>query len=61
LHFLSADRKAGGHVLDMNTGSANASLDYTSNFYMILPGMESDFHKIDLSKDRQSEMEQSEN
>jgi acetolactate decarboxylase len=57
LHFLTSDRKAGGHVLDFTIKQAVTSVDYTSEFLMILPGAESDFHKLDLSQDKQSELE----
>jgi acetolactate decarboxylase len=51
LHFLTADCKAGGHVLDLITGNATATLDYTPEFLMILPEMGSDFYNINLSAD----------
>jgi len=34
LHFITADRKAGGHMLDCRIQSATAEIDYTSAFYM---------------------------
>jgi acetolactate decarboxylase len=57
LHFLTSDRKAGGHVLDFTVKEAVTSVDYTSDFLMILPGKESDFYKLDLSGDNQGELE----
>ncbi len=57
LHFLTADRKAGGHVLDFTVNQAVISVDYTPEFLMILPGMQSDFYKIDLSGGNQSDIE----
>jgi acetolactate decarboxylase len=57
LHFLTTDCKAGGHVLDFAIKQATASVDYTSEFFMILPGEESDFYKLDLSGDNQEELE----
>ena len=36
-HFITADRKAGGHLLDCRIQSAKAKIDYTSEFYLVLP------------------------
>ena len=36
-HFITADRKAGGHLLECQIRSAQAEIDYTSDFYMALP------------------------
>ncbi len=33
-HFITADRKVGGHMLDCRIQSATAEIDYTSAFYM---------------------------
>ena len=35
-HFITADRKAGGHLLDCQIQSAQTEIDYTSEFYMVL-------------------------
>jgi acetolactate decarboxylase len=51
LHFLTADFKAGGHVLELNTADVMATLDYTPGFFMILPEIDSDFYKVNLSGD----------
>ncbi len=56
LHFLSADHKAGGHLLDCVLTGGNVLLDYTSKSYLVLPE-ESDFYKTDLAKDKQKELE----
>ena len=58
LHFLTKNRDAGGHVLEFEVEEAEASVDYTSEFLMILPGEESDFYKLDLTADRQGELEE---
>lgn len=60
LHFLTADRKAGGHVLEFTVQEATVSVDETSNFLMLLPGEGSDFYKIDLTGDKQAELEKAE-
>ncbi|UCH50812.1 MAG: acetolactate decarboxylase [Chloroflexota bacterium] len=36
-HFITADRMAGGHLLDCKINSAKAKIDYTSKFYLVLP------------------------
>lgn len=35
-HFITSDRKAGGHLLDCKIESAQAEIDYISDFYMAL-------------------------
>jgi len=58
LHFLTEGKDAGGHVLEFKTKEAVASVDYTSEFLMILPGEGSDFYTIDLTQDKQEELEE---
>ncbi len=48
-HFISADRKAGGHVLDLQVQDVKIGIDEISRFTMILPG-DKDFYGLDLSK-----------
>jgi acetolactate decarboxylase len=60
LHFLTKDKDAGGHVLEFIVEEAIAYVDYTSEFFMILPGEDSDFYQIDLTPDKQEELEQAE-
>lgn len=51
LHFISDDRKTGGHILDL-TVPANTTVEYdiTPGFAMALP-TSGDFTGVDLSKD----------
>jgi acetolactate decarboxylase len=56
LHFITEDRKAGGHLLACELRDATIALDFTSEFYMVLPQHESASHKPDLSKDRSEEL-----
>lgn len=49
LHFLTADRSAGGHVLELETKQANLEMDYTSGFSMLLPGQETGFYTMDFT------------
>ncbi len=50
LHFLTKDRKAGGHVLDFTIGQAVLKVDRISSFYMILPE-DKDFFRLNMDKD----------
>jgi acetolactate decarboxylase len=47
LHFITADRSAGGHVLDLLLGEVNVYIDETPDFFMQLPEME-EFQQADL-------------
>jgi acetolactate decarboxylase len=60
LHFLTESRDAGGHVLEFTVEEAVISIDYTSDFLMLLPGEGSDFYQLDLSQDKQGELEEAE-
>jgi acetolactate decarboxylase len=44
LHFITADRKAGGHILDLQVDEALAKVDVTPGFVMQLPSS-GDFYK----------------
>lgn len=55
LHFLTKDRKAGGHVLDISVSHAVVKVDTTRNFYMVLPE-DRDFYKLDMEKDSSGEV-----
>jgi len=58
LHFLTGSKGAGGHILEFEIKEAVASVDYTSEFLMILPDKDSAFYRIDLNKDKQGELEE---
>ncbi|MBP3900702.1 MAG: acetolactate decarboxylase, partial [Blautia sp.] len=49
-HFISDDLTRGGHVLQVNIASAQASYDITGNFRLFLPDNE-DFQGINLGRD----------
>ena len=49
-HFLSDDKKKGGHILELSLKEATAYLDKTDKFTMLLHDDE-EFHKINLAKD----------
>lgn len=54
LHFLSADRKSGGHLLDCRLREGRASLDPTPILTLQLPA--SGMERIDLSGHRSEEL-----
>ncbi len=58
LHFLSADKTFGGHILEFSIDEANVEIQEINNFYMTLPEDDAAFGKIDLSKDRSKELNQ---
>jgi acetolactate decarboxylase len=55
LHFLTADRKAGGHVLDFNVEKAILEIDDTRELSLVLPS-DSAFDQADLTVDREKEL-----
>jgi len=55
-HFITADRRAGGHLLDCRVEGATVTVDALSNFYLRLPENQ-EFLKSDLSGDRRRELE----
>jgi acetolactate decarboxylase len=55
LHFLSADKKSGGHLLECRMTGGSISLDYTYRFDLDLP-VDSDFSDKDLTGDKQKEL-----
>lgn len=56
LHFITEDRKAGGHILEIQVANATAQVDVTSGFAMELP-TSGDFYDVDLGGDLQEELE----
>jgi acetolactate decarboxylase len=60
LHFLTAAKDAGGHVLELKTSQVEALIDYTSSFDMVLPDQDSDFYKFNFSQDQSSDIQKAE-
>lgn len=56
LHFLSADKTKGGHVLGLAVDDAELSWDYTDGFSMVLPDNEM-FSGFDLTVDQSEDVE----
>lgn len=57
LHFLSLDRKEGGHLLQLNMEKGSIEIAEAHRFQVVLPKRIADFSRIDLSKDRSEELE----
>lgn len=56
LHFITEDRKAGGHVLACQMQHVGVELDCTSELYLVLPESAA-FAAADFSEQRHSELE----
>lgn len=56
MHFITEDRTRGGHVLACSVGKGTLSIDYTTGFQMVLPSSGS-FQRLDLTQDKQDELE----
>jgi acetolactate decarboxylase len=56
LHFITEDRKAGGHILDFSSEGAEVKVDVTPGFAMLLP-TSGDFTTVDLTKNLKGELE----
>ena len=54
-HFVSDDRKSGGHILDLQFDSADLKWDYTDGFSMVLPENET-FNGFDLTVDQSDDI-----
>jgi acetolactate decarboxylase len=56
LHFITEDRKAGGHVLECEMQHVGVELDFTSELHVVLPKGTA-FTTVDLTEERHSEIE----
>ena len=54
-HFITEDKKKGGHVLEFSLENAVMQIDYTYDYYIILPQSD-DFFKVKLEKDNKKEL-----
>lgn len=57
LHFITEDKKGGGHVLDCRVQDVTIGIDYTSGFYLTLPEAGA-FYETDLTQEKESELDQ---
>lgn len=58
-HFVSSDRKRGGHLLDMEAGRLRAELQVESDVHLAIPGTEQ-FLTADLAGDHREELAEAE-
>jgi acetolactate decarboxylase len=59
VHFLSADRRAGGHVLGFTTAELRVRIDVTSQFHLSVPRARA-FLEADLAKDSAEDIRKAE-
>ena len=59
-HFLSIDKTAGGHIIDLNTEDITIEIDTLTSYTMDLP-QTTDFDNFDFKKDRKEEIKSVEN
>ncbi|MGE4544616.1 MAG: acetolactate decarboxylase [Pedobacter sp.] len=57
LHFLTSDRKAGGHILAFTVQQATVDVDQTSEILLRLPESKA-FGGVDLGQDRSADLKQ---
>lgn len=50
-HFLTEDRTAGGHVLECQSQSVTIDIDYTDEWYVVLPEGGA-FYEVDFTSQR---------
>jgi acetolactate decarboxylase len=60
LHFITDGLDAGGHILNFTVKDATMYIDYTNEFYLILPGEGSDFYNTDFNPDYSDDIEEAE-
>ena len=58
-HFISADKKIGGHVLELNLKRGEAQFDKTDNFAMGLP-KKKNFHALNFKQDMNEDIRKAE-
>lgn len=56
IHFINKEKTVGGHLLNVQLEDTKVTIDYTSEFYMMLPENE-EFHQAELSEGDQHELE----
>ena len=56
-HFITKDRSAGGHLLECEMRNLAAEIDYTTDFYLMLP-QDGEFYDTDLTAgEKEKELE----
>nr|WP_082856093.1 acetolactate decarboxylase [Mucilaginibacter sp. L294] len=59
-HFLSDDKKGGGHIIELTTGDVTIEVDELDSFLVDIPQTK-DFENFDFKKDRREEVKRVEN
>jgi acetolactate decarboxylase len=59
-HFISDDRRQGGHILDFELTSGTCEIDICNQFLLILPSDKNWLEGIDLSRDKTDELKKAE-
>jgi acetolactate decarboxylase len=59
LHFLTADRTGGGHVLELVTEKVRFAIDYTPAIRIALPASAA-FYEADLASDKTADLHRAE-
>jgi acetolactate decarboxylase len=59
-HFLSDDKKGGGHIIELMTGDVTIEVDELDSFLVDIPQTK-DFENFDFKKDRREEVKRVEN
>lgn len=57
LHFISDDHKNGGHIFEFTSEQLAIEVDYIKG-YVVEPNTNADIAKVDLSKNRQKELQE---
>jgi acetolactate decarboxylase len=55
-HFITEDKKAGGHLLDCQLQNVRIEIGYSSQLYISLPE-HGDFYRINLTEKKETELE----
>jgi len=55
-HFITEDRQAGGHILECELDNVTIIIDYTSDFYLVLPENK-EFYELESAKEIQKDIE----
>jgi acetolactate decarboxylase len=55
-HFLSDDKKSGGHVLDLSASNFEIEIDFMDDFELHIPNNE-DFNRLNLTKTKAEDLE----
>ena len=58
-HFISDDKKKGGHILDLSLKNGTIYLDKTDKFTMVMPD-DNEFNRLNLAKDMRADIKSAE-